>query len=62
METKKVTIQQRERAIIHPQIERIRQEEIEFGSFWYEHRLALCVILSAIIFIVSMIPYLGQPR
>ena len=55
----KLTIQQKEQAIIQPQIKRIHREQQEFGSFWWDHKTGVCVILTAILLVISLIPYLG---
>lgn len=55
------TIKQIEHEIIHPQLDRIRLEEMQFGSFWRENTIALFCMVSALALLMLSIPYLQVP-
>lgn len=56
----RIDIKDFEQSVIKPQLDRIRQEEKEFGSFWMHHKMGICLIISTIIFIISLFPFKGE--
>jgi len=49
-----------EHSVIQPHLQRIQKESDEFGSFWMNHKIGIVLIISTIIFIISLFPFKGE--
>jgi len=56
----RIEIKDFEHAVIQPHLQRIHKECDEFGSFWMNHKMGICLIISTIIFIISLFPIKGE--